>query len=140
MQDQPAGVVEVVVVRDRLAHVPVLLGRARGVELLDLEAVVDDRLQQVERPDRVRHQRLVRSVPRFVDVRLRAEVEDERLVGRLQQVLPDDEVDRVLVGEVREVHLQPPAQVRDVAQRAARGGADEGVDVGAQLYERIGEV
>ena len=37
MQDQAARVVEVVVVRDRLADVAVLLGRARGVELLQLE-------------------------------------------------------------------------------------------------------
>ena len=32
------------------------------------------------------------------------------------------------------------AQVRDVVQRAARGGADEGVDVRAQLDERVGQV
>ena len=78
MQDQAALVVEVVVVRDGLADVAVLLRGAGGVELLELEAVVDDRLQQVERADRVRHHRLVRPVPRLADVRLRAEVEDVR--------------------------------------------------------------
>ena len=140
MEDQAAVVVEVVVVGDRLADVSVLLGCAGGVELLELETVVDDRLEEVERPDRVRHQRLVRPVPGLVDVSLRAEVEDERLVGRVEQVLRDDEVDRVLVGEVREMHLQAPAQVRDVAERAARSCADEGVDVRAQLDERVGQV
>ena len=82
MEDQAAVLVEVVVVRDGLAHVAVLLRGARGVELLELEAVVDDRLQQVERADRVRHHRLVRPVPRLADVRLRAEVEDVGLVRR----------------------------------------------------------
>ena len=83
MQDQAAVVVEVVVVRDRLVDVAVLLRRAGGVELLELEPVVDDRLEQVERADRVRHHRLVRAVPRLADVRLRAEMEDVRLVGRV---------------------------------------------------------
>ena len=44
MEDEPAVVVEVVVVGDGLAYVPVLLGRAGRVELLELEAGVDDRL------------------------------------------------------------------------------------------------
>ena len=47
--------------------------------------VVDDRLEQVERADRVRHHRLVRPVPRLADVRLGAEVEDVRPVGRLRR-------------------------------------------------------
>ena len=51
VQDQAAVRVEVVVMRDRFVDVAVLLRRPRGVELLQLEAVVDDRLQQVERPD-----------------------------------------------------------------------------------------
>ena len=140
MEDEAARVVEVVVVRDGLADVPVLLGRSRGLELLDLEALVDDRLEEVERPQRVRHEGLVRPVPRLVDVGLRAEMEDVWPVGRPEQVLPDEQVDRVLVGEVGEVHLQPAAQVRDVAERAARGGADESVDVRAQLDERVREV
>jgi hypothetical protein len=63
-------------VGDGLAHVPVLLRGAGGVELLDLEPVVDDRLEQVERAERVRRHRLVGPVPRLADVRLRAEVED----------------------------------------------------------------
>ena len=83
MQDQAARVVEVVVVRDVVAHVAVLLRGAGGVELLELEAGVDDRLQQVERADRVRHHRLVGPVPRLADVRLGAEVEDVRPVGRV---------------------------------------------------------
>ena len=83
VQDQAARVVEVVVVRDGLAHVAVLLRGAGGVELLELEAPVDDRLEQVERADRVRHHRLVGPVPRLADVRLCAEVEDVRLVGRV---------------------------------------------------------
>ena len=72
MQDQAALRIEGVVVRDGLAHVSVLLRRPGGVELLELEPVVDDRLQQVERPDRVRQDGLVRAVPRLADVRLRA--------------------------------------------------------------------
>ena len=82
MEDDAALGVEVVVVRDGLADVAVLLGRARRVELLQLEPVVDDRLQQVERADDVGDRRLVRPVPRLADVRLRAEVEDVRPVGR----------------------------------------------------------
>ncbi len=139
MQDQRAGLVEVVVVRDRLAHVAVLLRGARGVELLQLEAPVDDRLEQVERADRVRHHRLVGPVPRLADVRLRAQVEDVRLVGRLAQ-LPDEVVDRGAVGQVGEVHLQLLAQVPDVVQRPARRGAHERVHVRAQLDERVGQV
>ena len=101
MQDQPAALVEVVVVGDRLADVSVLLRGAGRVELLELEVVVDDRLEQVERPDGVRQDRLVRPVPRLADVRLRAEVEDVRLVRALLEVTHQI-VDRRLVGEVGE--------------------------------------
>jgi hypothetical protein len=45
VEDEPARVVEVVVFGDRFADVPVLLGRACGVELLELEPGVHDRLQ-----------------------------------------------------------------------------------------------
>ncbi len=76
MQDQPALVVEVVVVGDRLAHGPVLLRRARRVELLELEPRIDDCLQEVERPEHVRGDRLVGAMPGLADVRLGPEVED----------------------------------------------------------------
>ena len=140
MQDQPALVVEVVVVRDGLARVAVLLRGARGVELLELEPLVDDRLEEVERADRVRHHGLVRAMPRLAHVRLRAEVEDVRAVRRRVAQLLDEVVDGRLVREVGEVHLQPAAEVRDVVQRAARGGAHERVDVRAELHERVREV
>ena len=139
MQDQAALVVEVVVVRDGLVDVAVLLRGARGVELLELEAVVDDRLEEVERADGVRHHGLVRAVPRLVHVRLGAEVEDVGPVRRLAQ-LADQEVDRRLVREVGEVHLELVPQVTDVVQRAARGGSDEGMNVRAEDDERVGQV
>ncbi len=139
VQDQAAVLVEVVVVGDVLVDVAVLLGGAGGVELLELEARVDDRLEQVQRADRVRHHRLVGTVPALADVGLGAQVEDVRLVGRLLQ-LTHQVVDRGLVGEVGEVHLEPAAQVPDVVQRAARGGAHERVDVGADRDERLGQV
>ena len=140
VQDQPARLVEVVMVRDVLAHVAVLLRGAGGVELLQLQAPVDDRLEQVQRPDRVRHHRLVGAVPRLTHVRLRAEMEDVRLVrDRVAQLL-DQVVDRRLVGQVGELHLQPVAQVRDVVQRATRGRTHERVHVGADLDERIRQV
>ena len=73
-------------------------------------------------------------------MRLGAEVEDVGpVVGGLLQ-LPDQVVDRRLVGEVGEVHLEPVAEMPDVVQRAARGRAHERVDVGAELDERVGEV
>jgi hypothetical protein len=100
---------------------------------------VDDRLEQVQRPEDVGRDRLVGAMPGLADVRLRAEVEDEGLVGRLPE-LPHEVVDRGAVGEVREVHLQPVAQVRDVVQRAARVGADERVHVGAELDEAVRQV
>ena len=118
MQDQPAELVEVVLVRDRLAHVAVLLRRARRVELLELDAVVDDRLQQVERPDRVRHHGLVRAVPRLADVRLRAEVEDVRLVGRLARGRASGSRS-TSCRSGRRRRRAAAAQVADVVQRAA---------------------
>ena len=139
MEDQAARVVEIVVVPDGLADVAVLLRRARGVELLDLQAVVDDRLEQVQRADRVRHDRLVRPVPALADVGLRAQVEDERAIVLLGQVA-DQVVDRGAVGQVGEVDLQRVAQVADVVQRAARGRAHERVDVGAERDERFGQM
>ena len=72
-------------------------------------------------------------------MRLGAEVEDVRLVGRLLQ-LADQVVDRGLVGQVGEDDREPAAQVPDVVQRAGRGGADEGDHVGAELDERVGQV
>jgi hypothetical protein len=140
VQDQPAFLVEVVVVGDGLAHVAVLLRGAGGVELLELEAPVHDRLEQVERADRVRHHRFVRPVPRLADVRLRAEVEDVRLVRRRVAQLLDEVVDRRPVGQVGELHLQPVAQVRDVVQRAARRCADECGHVRAEVHERVRQV
>ena len=139
VEDHAAVLVEVVVVGDRLAHVAVLLGGAGGVELLQLEAVVDDRLEQVERADNVRHHGLVRAVPRLAHVRLGAEVEEVRAVRRLLEVA-DHVVDRGAVGEVGEDDPHPVAQVGDVVQRAARGRAHEGDHVGSELDQRLGEV
>ena len=139
MQDQAALRIEVVLVRDGLAHVAVLLRRAGRVELLQLQPVVDDRLEEVEGADRVRHHGLVRSVPRLPDMRLRAEVEDVGTVRRLQQ-LPDEVVDRRAVGQVGEVDPDPAAVRPDVVQRAARGRADERVHMSAERDERIREV
>ena len=140
MQDQPARVVEVVVVGDRLADVPVLLRGSRGVELLDLELEVDDRLQEVERSEDVRRDGLVRPVPRLADVRLGAEVEDVRPIRRRLLELADEAVDRDLVREVGEVHLDPAPELPDVVERAARRRADERVHRGAELDERLGQV
>ena len=139
MEDDAAVGVELVLVDDRVARVAVLLRRAGGVESLELELVVEDRLEEVERADDVRHHRLVRPVPGLAHVRLGAEMEDVGPVGRLLQ-LPHEIVDRRAVGEVGELHDHPLAQVADVVQRAARRGADEGHDVGAQLDERLREV
>ena len=140
VQDEAAGGVEVVVVRDRLAHVAVLLGGAGGVELLELEPVVDHRLEKVQRPDGIRHHRLVRAVPGLADVRLRAEVKEVRPVRRREEVVADEVVDRGLVGQVREDDANVAAQVADVVQRAARGGAHERDHVRADVVERVGQV
>ncbi len=139
VEDDAAVGVEVVVVDDRVARVAVLLRRARGVEALELELVVEDRLEEVERADDVRHHRLVRPVPGLADVSLGAEVEDVRLVRGLLQ-LADEVVDRRAVGEVGELDDHPLAQVADVVERAARRRADEGDDVRAELDERFREV
>ena len=127
-------------VGDGLADVPVLLRRPGGVELLELEPGVDDGLQQVQRPEHVRRDGLVRPVPRLADVRLGAEVEDVRPIGRGVLQLANEVVDRRAVGEVREVDLEPVAQVADVVQRAARGRADERVHRRAELDERVRQV
>jgi hypothetical protein len=74
-----------------------------------------------------------------VDVSLRAEVEDVRLVRRLAQ-LPHEEVDRSLIGEIGEVDLEPRSKVPDVIEGAARRRAHEGVDRRAELDERIGQM
>jgi len=132
VEDQAALFVEVVMVRDRFVRVPVLLRRAGGVELLELQSVVDDRLEEVERADRVRKDRLVRTVPRLPDMRLGAEMENVGLVGRVEQLL-DEVVDRRLVRQIGEVDVEPVAQRGDVVQRAARGCADECVHVRVEL-------
>ena len=139
MEDQRAGVVERVVVGDVVTDVAVLLRRTRGVELLELEPPVDDRLEEVERADRVRHHGLVRAVPRLADVGLRAEVEDVGPVGGVQQ-LAHEVVDRRAVGEVREVHLEVTTEVRDVVERTARRRPHESVDVRPERHQRVGEV
>ena len=126
-------------VRHVLVDVSVLLRGACGVELLELETAVDDRLQQVQRPDRVRRHGLVWAVPRFADVCLRAQMEDVGLVGGVEQVF-DEVVDGRLVRQIREVHLDPCAQRGDVVQRTARGCAHERMHVRIELHERIGEV
>ncbi len=140
VQDQPAELVEVVVVRDLVADVPVLLRRSRRVELLELDAEVDDRLQQVERADGVRHHRLVRAMPRLADMRLRAEVEDVRLVRCGDEVVAHQMVDRRLVREVGEDDRDVTAVARDVVQRARRRCAHERDHVRAERDERVGEV
>ena len=126
-------------VGDVLTDVPVLLRCAGGVELLEVEAPVDDGLEQVERPDRVRHHRLVRTVPRLSDVRLGTEVEEVRPIRRVLE-LTDEVVDRRPVGQVGEMDLEAVAEVPDVVQRAARRRAHERVHVRAELDERIGQV
>ena len=139
MEDDASVCVEVVLVDDSVTRVAVLLRCACGVEALQLELVVEDRLEEVERADDVRHHRLVRPVPGLADVRLGAEVEDVRLVRGVLQ-LADEVVDRRAVGEVGELDDHPLSQVADVVERAARRGADEGDDVRAELDERFREV
>ena len=137
---RPPCVVEVVVLGDGLADIAVLLGGARGVELLELEADVHHGLQQVERAEHVRGDGLVGAVPRLADVGLGAEVEDVRPVGGRLLQLADQVVDGRSIRQVGEVHLQAVAQVPDVVQGAARGCADESVHVRAELDEGIGEM
>ncbi len=140
MKDEPALVVEVVVVGDGLADVPVLLRGPGGVELLELEPRIHDGLQQVQRPEHIGRHGLVRPVPRLADMRLGAEVEHVRPIGRGVLQLANEVVDRRAVGEVREVDLQPAALVADVVQRSARGRADECVHRRAELDQRVREV
>ena len=139
VEDELAVLPVVVMVRNRLAHVAVFLGRAGRVELLELEPGVDDRLQQVQRAERVRHHRLVRAVPRLAHVRLRAEVEHIGLVGGFTQ-LAHQEVHRGLVREICEMHLQAVAQVPDVVQRPAGCGTHESVDVRTQRDQCVGQM
>ena len=82
---------------------------------------------------------LIRELKR-ADVRLRAEVEDERPVGRARELVANEVVDRGLVGEVGEDDAEPPPQVADVVERPRRGRADEGDHVGAELDQRVGQV
>jgi hypothetical protein len=110
-----------------------------AVELLQLEPVVDDRLQQVERAHRVRHHGLVRPVPRLADVCLCGEVEDVgAVVGPAQH--PDDAVDRVTVGQVAPVDGDVAPEVADVVESAARSRTHERVNARAEEDERIGDV
>ena len=139
VQDDAAVLVEVVVAADLLADVSVLLRRAGGVELLELELPVDDGLEQVEGAHDVRHRRLVRPVPRLADVRLRGEVEHVRPVGCFAQAT-DRPVDRVTVGEVAPVNGDAPTMLRDVVEGSARRGTDEGVDVCAQTDKGVDEM
>ena len=79
-------------------------------------------------------------MPRLADVRLRAEVEHVRPVGRGDEVVADAVVDRRLVGQVREDDRQVVANVADVVERARRGRAHECDHVCAEADERLGEV
>ena len=126
--------------RDAFAHVAVLLGGAGGVELLELDVVVDDRLQQVERPHGVRHHRLVRAVPGLADVRLCTEMEHVRSVRGGHQMVAHAMVDRGLVGQVREDDRQLVPTMADVVERPRRGRADECDDMSAEGDERLGQV
>lgn len=71
---------------------------------------------------------------------LRAEVEDVRPVVRRRLQLSDQVVDRGLVRQICEVHLEAVAKVPDVVQGATRGRAYEGVDGRSELDERVREV
>ena len=102
--------------------------------------MVDDRLQQVQRADGVRHDRLVGAVPRLADVRLRAEVEDVRLVRGVDEVVANEMVDRGLVGEVGEDDRDVVPQMADVVERARRCRAHERDHVRAELDQRFGQV
>ena len=140
MEDEPAVVVEVVVVGDVLADVPVLLRRARGVELLELELPVDDRLEEVERPER-RSPSTV-SYGRCHDSPTCACAPRWKTYGRSGACLQlaHEVVDRRAVREVGEVHLEPVPEMPDVVQRTARGRAHERVHRRAELDEGVREV
>ena len=139
VEDDPAVRVEVVVVGDRLLDVAVLLRGARGVELLELQPVVDDRLEQVERADDVGDRGLVRPMPRLADVSLRAEVEDVGAIGCGREI-PDEIVDRRPVGQVGELDGETVAQMADIVERAARRRANERVHAGVEVDERLGQM
>src|SRR6266516_2101118 len=66
-------------------------------------------------------------------------MEDVRLVRRVQQLL-DEVVDRGLVGQIGEMHAQTVAQRADVVQRAAGGGAHEGMHVRVEMHECLRQV
>ncbi len=118
MEDQPAFVIEVVMVGDGFANVAVLLRGARRVELLQLEPMFDGRLQQVQGANRVRHDGFVGAVPRLADMRLRAEVEHEWLVGCGAE-FADEVVDGSPVGQVGEVNGHVRPEVADVVEGPA---------------------
>ena len=102
--------------------------------------MVDDRLQQVERADRVRHHRLVRPVPRLADVRLRAEVEDVRLVAAPASGRASGSRSRSCRSGRRRRRGSRRRRCADVVQRARGGRAHERDHVGAELDERVGQV
>ena len=60
--------------------------------------------------------------------------------ARVTLQLAHEVVDRRLVRQVGEVHLQPAAEVADVVERAARRGAHERMHVGSDLDERVGQM
>ncbi len=72
-------------------------------------------------------------------MRLRGEVEHVRAAAGLAE-RANDAVDGVAVAEVAPVDGDPPAQVGDVVEGAARGRPHEGVDVRVQQHERVGQV
>src|SRR6266568_9289491 len=66
-------------------------------------------------------------------------MEDVWLVRRVEQ-LPDEVVDRRLVRQIGEVHLELLAQRGDVVQRAAGRCANKRVHICVELDERVGEM
>lgn len=70
---------------------------------------------------------------------LGAEMEDEQRIRHGAEVL-HEVVDRGTVGQVGEVHVQPLSQGGDVVESPTRRGAGEGVDVRAELDQRLGQV
>ena len=96
------------VVGDGFVDVPVLLRCAGRVELLQLEPLLNDRLEKVQRPDGVGHHGFVWPVPGLADVSLGPEVEDVRLIRSLAE-LAEQVIDRGAIGEVCEVHLELPS-------------------------------
>src|SRR5438132_924775 len=72
-------------------------------------------------------------------MRLGAEVEEVRLVRRVEQLL-HEVVDGRLVREIGELHMQSFTQVPDVVQRAARGRAHESVHIRVEVDEGFRQV